>query len=517
MWIKGITRRWLFNVLGIVVLVLVVLIVSLSFAVQNYTYNGILQALNANSRELTNVFIDYKNKTSSDFTSFAYTYVENFTSKESMELMVINSDGKIVLTSTGFTPDQNQPMNDYYAALQDAEGYGSWKGKLSSGERVMAVTRVLRNNDGMVVGGVRYVVSLENADRQILAIVATLTGIGVLIILFVCISSTYFVKSILNPVREINSTAKRIAQGDFDARIQKKHNDEIGELCDTINEMAIELGNSQQMKNDFISSVSHELRTPLTAIKGWAETMQSGEIDRGTFDKGMGVIIRESERLSGIVEELLDFSRMQSGRMTLMMDRIDILAELGEAVYMFSDRAKAEHKFLLYEEPAMLSPVLGDINRLRQVFVNIIDNALKYTDEQGTVSVSACEEDGFIKVQIVDTGCGIPIEHLPNIKKKFYKANHVVRGCGIGLALADEIITLHNGTLEVESQENLGTAVTIRIPAMQQFDNKDMQEVQQELPIESQEQHIIDAKQIDDTLDDNENQSNREVEERNNN
>ncbi|MFQ7025750.1 MAG: hypothetical protein ACLRRA_01530 [Acutalibacteraceae bacterium] len=155
MWIKGITRRWLFNVLGIVVLVLVVLIVSLSFAVQNYTYNGILQALNANSRELTNVFIDYKNKTSSDFTSFAYTYVENFTSKESMELMVINSDGKIVLTSTGFTPDQNQPMNDYYAALQDAEGYGSWKGKLSSGERVMAVTRVLRNNDGMVVGGVR--------------------------------------------------------------------------------------------------------------------------------------------------------------------------------------------------------------------------------------------------------------------------------------------------------------------------------------------------------------------------
>ena len=238
MWIKGITRRWLFNVLGIVVLVLVVLIVSLSFAVQNYTYNGILQALNANSRELTNVFIDYKNKTSSDFTSFAYTYVENFTSKESMELMVINSDGKIVLTSTGFTPDQNQPMNDYYAALQDAEGYGSWKGKLSSGERVMAVTRVLRNNDGMVVGGVRYVVSLENADRQILAIVATLTGIGVLIILFVCISSTYFVKSILNPVREINSTAKRIAQGDFDARIQKKHNDEIGELCDTINEMA---------------------------------------------------------------------------------------------------------------------------------------------------------------------------------------------------------------------------------------------------------------------------------------
>lgn len=487
MWIKGITRRWIFNILGIVIIVLVILIVSLSFAVQSYTYNGIQQALNANSRELTNVFIDYKNKTSSDFVTIARTYVENFSSKESMELMVIDGDGKVVLTSTGFTPNQNQSMPDYQAALKDLQGYGSWKGKLSSGEKVMSVTRVLRNNNGTVVGGVRYVVSLEDADRQALAIVAILIATGLLIILFVSISSTYFVKSILNPIKEVNRTAKRIAQGDFDARIQKKHNDEIGQLCDTINEMAVELGNSQQMKNDFISSVSHELRTPLTAIKGWAETMQSGEIDRGTFDKGMGVIIRESERLSGIVEELLDFSRMQSGRMTLMMDRIDILAELGEAVYMFSDRATAEHKYLLYEEPAMLAPVLGDINRLRQVFVNIIDNALKYTEEQGTVSISACEENGFIKVQIVDTGCGIPMEHLPNIKKKFYKANQTVRGSGIGLALADEIITLHQGTLEVESQENVGTAVTIKIPAMKQFDSKDLEPEQQQITANIQE------------------------------
>ncbi len=474
MWIKGISRRWLFNFSGIVVLIVIVLIISLSYAVKNYTYNGIFQALNANSRELTNVFIDYKNKTSSDFITVARTYVENFSSKESMELMVLDSDGQVVLTSTGFTPDMNQSMPDYQSALQDAMGYGSWRGKLSSGEKVMAVTRVLRDNNGMIVGGVRYVVSLENADHQVLTFTAILIGVGILIILFVNVSGIYFIKSILNPVREINKTAQRIAQGDFDARIQKKHNDEIGELCDTVNEMAVELGNAEQMKNDFISSVSHELRTPLTAIKGWAESMQSGEIDRSTFDKGMGVIIRESERLSGIVEELLDFSRMQSGRMTLMMDRIDILAELGEAVYMFSDRARAEHKYLLYEEPAMLSPVLGDINRLRQVFVNIIDNALKYTEEQGTVSISAYEEAGYIKVQIVDTGCGIPTEHLPNVKKKFYKANQTVRGSGIGLALADEIIMLHRGTLDVESQENTGTAVTIKIPVMEQINGKEI-------------------------------------------
>ena len=184
------------------------------------------------------------------------------------------------------------------------------------------------------------------------------------------------------------------------------------------------------------------------------------------MERGMSVIIRESERLSGLVEELLDFSRMQSGRMTLMMDKLDILAELGEAVYMFSERASAEHKQLLYEEPEMLPPVLGDINRLRQVFVNIIDNALKYTEEGGTIQVQVKLLGNNIVVTISDNGCGIPAEHLPKVKQKFYKANQTVRGSGIGLALADEIIALHSGTLTIESQENVGTVVTITLPAL---------------------------------------------------
>ena len=139
---------------------------------------------------------------------------------------------------------------------------------------------------------------------------------------------------------------------------------------------------------------------------------------------------------------------------------------MGEAVYMFTDRAAAEQKYLLYEEPAMLSPVLGDVNRLRQVFVNIIDNALKYTAEGGTIQIIASEQNGWIRVVISDNGCGIPAEHLPNVKKKFYKANQTVRGSGIGLALADEIMKLHGGGLEIESHENVGTAVTITIPVL---------------------------------------------------
>ena len=192
---------------------------------------------------------------------------------------------------------------------------------------------------------------------------------------------------------------------------------------------------------------------------------------RDTYEKGLSVIVRESERLSGMVEELLDFSRILSGRMRLILNKIDLLAELDEAVYMFTDRARQEHKTLIYDEDdTMLSPVLGDVNRLRQVFINILDNALKYTNTGGTVRVAVYEDDGFIRVIIKDSGCGIPAEHLPHIKKKFYKANQNVRGSGIGLAVANEIMELHSGSLDIDSQEGMGTTVIITMPTMKKLE-----------------------------------------------
>ena len=275
-------------------------------------------------------------------------------------------------------------------------------------------------------------------------------------------------------------------------RIDKAKDDEIGDLCDAINDMAGELGAAEQMKNDFISSVSHELRTPLTAIKGWAETLQEGA-DPETAEKGMGVIIRESERLSGLVEELLDFSRLQNGRMRLLVSRLDILSELDQAVYLFTDRARTEEKQLNYEETTVLPPVYGDVDRLRQVFINIIDNALKYTSPGGTITVSSREDDGWVRVHISDTGCGIPAEHLPNVKKKFYKANQLVRGSGIGLAVADEIVRLHGGVLEVESQEGVGTSVTISLPTCARLENdpqlSDLPEISKFIQERNQKEH----------------------------
>ncbi len=468
MFTRSVSRRWFVNTVGAVFVILTVFVVSLSAMVQSSTYNGIELALTGRMDELLNWLSgSSEGYETSEFAAITRDYVENyFQDKSKMEIMALSKDGRVFITSTGFEPDHQQPMPDYEMALGSGDNAGKWVGELNTGEKVMAITRVVRDEEGALIGSIRYMVSMERADQQTQTVIAALVVAGLFIMLLLTLSGAYFIRSILVPVRQVSQSARQIAQGDFAVRIEKARDDEIGQLCDSINDMAGELGAAERMKNEFISSVSHELRTPLTAIKGWAETLRGGA-DPATEEKGMNVIIRESERLSGLVEELLDFSRLQNGRMQLVSERMDILAELDEAVYLFTERARTEGKQLAYQENISPAPVFGDRNRLRQVFVNILDNALKYTEPGGAVTVSSEVEEKQVKVLVKDTGCGIPAEHLPNVKKKFYKANQLVRGSGIGLAVADEIVAMHNGSLELQSWEGVGTTVTIRLPLCQ--------------------------------------------------
>ena len=287
------------------------------------------------------------------------------------------------------------------------------------------------------------------------------------IILIIIVTGPYFAGSIVRPIRQISGIARMFAMGDFSVRIENDSDDEIGELCTAINHMADELSTAEAMKNEFISSVSHELRTPLTAIKGWAETlMVDGGESPDTMKKGVGVIVNETERLSQMVEELLDFSRMQNGHFTLQKANMDILAELGDAVLIYSEKARKETKEIIYDEPEMLPFVFGDKNRIRQVFVNVIDNAVKYSSAGDRITIKAYESGDNVVVSVRDTGVGIKQSDLAKVKTKFYKANHTRRGSGIGLAVADEIISMHGGTLSIDSEgEGLGTTVTITLPA----------------------------------------------------
>ena len=454
-----ITRRWVINNLGLITLVLLVLDFASLYVIQNYYYGASQQYLNTKISSVTGVLSRYAQDADTSFSSEMRSTIENFSDKEKMELMAINSKGQVVLTSSGFTPEENAAMPDYESAMDGGDGY--WVGTVGK-ETVMAVT-VDISDLSTEYNAIRVVASLEQVKETLHTYIFGVTAICVGIPLLLVITGVYFIRSIVQPIQQINATTKKFAKGDFSVRINDTSNDEIGDLCVSINQMADELSNTENMKNEFISSVSHELRTPLTAIKGWAETMCM-EADPDTVQRGVHVIVNETERLSEMVEELLDFSRMQSGRFSLQCATMDVLAELGDAVLIYVEKAKRENIRIIYQEPEMLPFVYGDKNRIRQVFINVIDNAIKYSNPGSTITVSAEEVSGMIQVTITDNGVGISAADLPRVKTKFFKANHTRRGSGIGLAVADEIITMHGGRLDITSELNVGTNVTITLP-----------------------------------------------------
>ncbi|MGN0594594.1 MAG: ATP-binding protein, partial [Hominimerdicola sp.] len=471
---NSITQHWIRNSLGVVAIILVLLEILLIFVVRNYYYSSTKQYLTSRMNIVTTSVIKSKDDDTTNYNSEIRSLVEGYEDKDRIELMAIKTNGEVDVTSSGFLIAEGDNMADYEEAKNSENGIGSQIYELSTGEKVMAVTAVI-SPKGCEYEALRMLTSMRNVDNQILIISVIITLVVIAIILLMLFSGLFFIKSIVIPVRSIGDITRKFAKGDFSERIQKKSDDELGELCDSINYMADELSNTEQMKNEFISSVSHELRTPLTAIKGWTETVTAMYDDHETFKKGMRVITSETERLSQMVEELLDFSRIQDNRLTLIMDTIDILAELGETVLIYQERARALGITLNYYEPAMLSFVYGDKNRLRQVFINVVDNAIKYSDKGDTVSIEAYEEHNEICISVSDTGIGISKDDLPKIKTKFFKANHTRRGSGIGLAVADEIISRHGGTLTIDSEEGVGTTVMITLPCLEQKENPDNQ------------------------------------------
>ncbi len=463
----GITKRWFLNVASIIVVILVAVSIVLFFSLKNYYYDFASMMLDAHSSdEVTSTFNLNIESSSSGFENAGRNYIENFPDKDTMAVWIIDGGGNIILSSSGFEINEKVEMPDFVSAV-NGEGTAKWTGRLPSGEKIMASTCVYNYPNGDIGGAVRFMVSLDSVDEQLVRISFIIALACIVMFVLVVISGSFFIRSIVTPVRDIGETAKRIAGGDLAARIDHyPYNDEIGELCATINDMAAKLSVSDRLKNDFISTISHELTTPLTAIKGWGETLlQIGETDPAMTQRGMGVIISEASRLNDMVEELLDFSRMSSGRMQLNNEKIDILAELDEVIFAFRERSIKEGIEVVYNVPHFPAPANGDASRIKQVFINILDNALKYTEQGGKIIVYAeIPNPATLIVSVSDTGTGIPPEDLPHVKEKFYKANTTVRGSGIGLAVADEIVRLHNGVLDVDSIFGEGTTVRITLP-----------------------------------------------------
>lgn len=472
MKVARLTKRWILKSFIIIVAVLIAIEALVIAITHNSYYNQAQQIVRTRATVIQNTLFSYAADNDSDYYERTRELIENFSEKNLMELVAIDKNKKPLMSSSGFAPKTELSLEDITLAQKSENGVGEALQKNINGENIYCVTIISPSQSGDILA-LRLLASLEPSDVQIRNMALIYILVGVLIAVFILIVNIVFLHSIMRPVAEVEKTARRIAAGDFDARIETRYKDELGDLCDIVNYMADELSQSENMKNEFISSVSHELRTPLTAIRGWGETLNDDALcDNKMRKKGMNVIISETERLSSIVEDLLDFSKIQSGRFTIKKEKMDILAELEEALLAFSQRAEREGISLSYNEPEMLSPIVGDKNRIRQVFVNILDNAIKYSEKDSEIIVTALQEYGMIYIKIEDHGCGISPEDLPKIKKKFYKGNLTRRGSGIGLAVVDEIVSVLGGSFEIESRLGVGTTVTLAFPTAGETDKE---------------------------------------------
>ena len=460
--IRGIRRRWLINSVGVVLLVLVLALGSFSAAIWSYYYSSTINDLKRRAESTAGGFASY---TRSQYWTNAQNAVQRFEEKTKLELQFLDTSGSVQYSSNDLAAGTTPDTPDIQSALTNQDA-SPWIGSdPDTGERIVAASAPIIYH-GQTVAVVRYVTSLAAIDRQYIMAVALACLLGLAILSLVYFSNLYFVRSIVEPLASITETARLIADGSYGVQIEKKYDDEIGELTDTINDMSLKIKQSEKTQSEFISSVSHELRTPLTAITGWAETVQSGELKNPEdVQKGMDIIVSEARRLTNMVEELLEFSRISDGRFTLSVEPMDLKAELEDAVYTYREFFRREGIELTYQDcPEEMIPISGDPERLRQVFCNLLDNAAKHGGSGKRIDVSLQTEGEEAVVRIRDYGPGVAPAELPLIKNKFYKGSSKARGSGIGLAVCEEIVTRHEGRLEVDNAEGGGFVVTIRLP-----------------------------------------------------
>ena len=468
--IRGIQRRWMVNNLGMVVLGLLLVVAAFSIITSNYYYATMRSNLETRAASDTSFINQYNSRSEYDKAARSYVQYE-FREGGRYELQYLSAEGVVDSSSNGLT------LSGSKANTQDVENTkrfrepAYWMGENpQTGERILSVTAPLLYGEELV-GMMRYITSMEKIDRQVVFISGLSLVLALLILAVIYFSNVYFVRSIVNPVVEITGIAKRIAAGSYgiqvERRIGEKKDDEIEDLTQAINDMSRSIKQAENIKSEFISSVSHELRTPLTAINGWAETIMNGET-RNAADvrKGMGIIASEARRLTGMVEELLEFSRIEDGRFTLSVENMDIKAELEDAVYTYREFFASEGILLTHSDCEEEFPhMVGDPARLRQVFCNLLDNAAKHGGAGKQIDTAIFSEGSCVVITIRDYGPGIPEDELPHVKFKFYKGSSTARGSGIGLAICDEIISRHDGSLTLGNAEGGGCIVTIRLPA----------------------------------------------------
>lgn len=461
---RGIRGRVVGTYLIITFLSVVIFEIILIYGLVEFYYSSIEAELSRSAQSIIHNYSQYFNNY--DLHRDAKVLLESMPGNTVAQVQIIDDKG--VLIADSIEPSMEGKKLDNYDVNMALNGKeAAWKGKIPmTGEPVFSVSfPIIRPDSEEVIGIVRVITTLSDVNEILKNHIIILISLGLCIVFLIFLTGLALTNTIIKPVKEITSAAKAMAQGRFDVRVSKRYDDEIGELGDTLNYMAQEVANHQKMKNDFIASISHELRTPLTSIMGWIITINSGDIDsKEELKEGLDIIERESKRLAELVDELLDFSKFDAGIITLRKSVVNLGELLKYIKRQMEPRAERKGITMTIDVDEHLPLVEADENRLKQVFINIIDNSFKFTQKGGYIDIIGRKNENGVLIRIEDSGCGIPEEDLPRVKQRFFKGSNVVSGSGLGLAICDEIVRLHNGKIDIESTVGKGTRVDVILP-----------------------------------------------------
>ena len=461
----GLRRRWIVSSILPVITILVLIAALVSIALGSNYYANARSALEAKATAGTDYFNTYAMTSYDEYFRSATLYANSFEDSASIELQFLDRNGHVEVSTRSLMTGSKPGTKDIIDALTSGR-VSSFRGvDPATGEKIIAASGLLKFN-GRVVGVMRFVTATRNLDSQVLLTVLIILAIMAAVIFVIVISSLLLINNVVAPVSGVSEAAKQISGGSYGYQIPNRYADEMGELVDNINDMSLKIGENEKLQSEFISSVSHELRTPLTAINGWGETLLADDgSDPEALRRGLNIIVKESGRLTNMVEELLDFSKMADGRFALHLEQMDLQAEFEDAVYTYREVFKQQGITLDYHSDGVYDePITADPERLKQVFCNVLDNAAKHGGAGKRIETRLVRRGSHYIITIRDYGPGIPADDLPHVKEKFYKGSSKARGSGIGLAVCDEIIRLHNGTLAIGNAKGGGCIVTIRLP-----------------------------------------------------
>jgi len=390
-----------------------------------------------------------------------------FSTQLETRLRILDAQGTVLVDSQ--QADQGTDLSDDPLVAQALSGQYASRSEKIDGEITMFVVLPVFVEDRLA--GLVYLsqplsdVAAVLDDLRTRLLLSTAIALSLSAIVGLALS-----QAIAHPLRRLTAVAGAVAQGQFDQQVPVRSRDEIGRLSRAFNDMTARLQAARQMQTDFVADVSHELRTPLTSIKGMLETLRDGAIDDPEVrDRFLETAENETDRLIRLVNDLLLLSRVDSEALNLRRQSQDLLKLVQASVERLRPQAEARELVLRVEADSIAPLVWVDADRVQQVLVNLLDNAIKFSRPGDTVTVKVAAGPGHsARVQVCDQGIGIPAEDLPHIGQRFYRADkarsRAAGGGGLGLAIAQSLVQAHGGRLWLESREGEGTLVSFTVP-----------------------------------------------------